>query len=185
MTGTAHGTSTVSATLGFSVDADVIRGQTSNASEVEAQQQPTTVSSNEDEGLNIEDGDESLNIESMISAPKMEDIPDNGDNDWQRVHSKLSPLATELGEIYREALRILLRDGEASESFALRELQQQKLAPNWSSIFTEMQRTTNLVQPVPGQSDRVRQEDKEWQIRPALRGPVNSYLRRYDTTHPV
>jgi hypothetical protein len=162
----AQGTSSVSATINLPVE--VSSAKTSPSPESQAGQEPRNQFPSE--------------TSQSISDVQMNDDRVTADTNWQRIHSLLSPLNAELREAYQEALRILLRDGEASETFVLGELQQRKLALNWGGIFIEMQRATNLVQPVPGQSDRVRQEDKEWQIRPALRGPVASYLRRHAIT---
>ncbi len=126
MSGSAHGTSTVSATLGFSVDAEVIKGSTSNGLENQASQQSSALSSNEEAYVQRED--------------EVTDRPDDSrkdSNDWQRVHSVLSPLSTELREGYREALRILLRDGAATERFTHKDLQQKKLAMNWGAVFSD------------------------------------------------
>ncbi len=175
MTGSAQGTSGASATLTFGVDAEVVRGMTTNTPEAQTVPEASVESSGE--------FGQHINREHTLTAPKMDDREDS--DDWQRIHSQLSPLSTELREAYREALRILLRDGAASERFTLKELQQQKLAMNWGGIFPQMQNTTNLVQPVPGQSDRIGQADKEWQIRPALQAAVVSYLRKHDRSRPA
>jgi hypothetical protein len=166
ISGSAHGTSTVSATLTFPLDTGVTKAQTSSAFENPAAQELSAESPSE--------------FPESVNNAHTDDDRNKKDGDWQRIHSLFSPLNAEFREAYRGALRILIRDGEASESFVLRELQQQKLAMNWAGIFPEMQRTTNLVQPVPGQSDRVRNEDREWQIRPALRAAAASYLRKHD-----
>jgi KAP-like P-loop domain-containing protein len=168
MAGSAHGTSTATGDLTFSGSLDASKVQTSVPPENQAEQEPTTESPDE--------------VPESIENAQTDDDREEG---WQRVQAVLSPLSTDFQTAYREAMRILHRDGAASERFVLKNLQQQKLAMNWSGIFPQMQKTTNLVQQVPGQSDRIILVDKEWQIRPALQAAVASYLRRYDRSRPA
>jgi hypothetical protein len=171
ISGSAHGTSSASGNLtlsavAFSGSLEANKVQTSVPPENQVAEATSTESADD--------------IPESIENAQRDDDQDNGDGDWQRIHSLLSPLNLEYRKAYREALRILHRDGAASERFTLKELQQQKLAMNWSGIFSQMQNATNLVQPVPGQSDRIGLADKEWQIRPALQRSVTAYLTRDD-----
>jgi hypothetical protein len=174
--GSAHGTSSASANLtlspvSFSGSLDASKVQTSVPPENQVAEATGTESPDD--------------IPKSIENAQRNDDQDNGDGDWQRVHSQLSALSNEFRDAYREALRILLHDGAATERFVLKQLKQQKLAVSWSGIFSQMQTTTNLVQPIPGQPEPARPQDKEWEIRPALRAAVASYLRMHDNSRPV
>jgi hypothetical protein len=93
------------------------------------------------------------------------------------VGSRLIRLDPKERPVFEEALRLLLREGSATDHYALRYLREKGLATNWVGVFSGLQRNTNLVQPVPGQPEKMRPEEKEWQIKADLKGAVTAYFR--------
>jgi KAP family P-loop domain len=93
------------------------------------------------------------------------------------IESRLVLLDPKERPVYEEALKLLLREGSASDHFALRFLRAKNLASNWVGVFSGLQRNTNLVQPVPGQPEKMRLEEKEWQIKADLKSAVAAYFR--------
>ncbi|GAC1428035.1 MAG: hypothetical protein NVS1B11_07060 [Terriglobales bacterium] len=77
----------------------------------------------------------------------------------------------------KEALSLLVLTGSATDSYALTYLHSKGLAQNWAGVFEGLQNTTNLVQPVPAQNERLSTDQRQWQIRPELRPMVERYFQ--------
>lgn len=93
-----------------------------------------------------------------------------------RVASKFADLNSEEREIYPAALELLLAEGSASDYYLIRELRKKGLASNWAGVLPGMKNRTNLIRAVPGQPERTREDEREWQIRPELQDAVRAYL---------
>ena len=98
------------------------------------------------------------------------------ENAARLIQSRLAAVDPAMKSTFEEALRLLLAEGSVNEYFGLNDLKRRGHAQNWANLFAGMQRSTNLVQPVPGQGER-RPEDTDWQIKPELRSAVAAYFQ--------
>ena len=79
----------------------------------------------------------------------------------------------------REALNLLLLDGNATDHFALAELKKRGFAANHASILPGLQLVSNLIQRVPGQPQTQSYADSiavTWEIKPEFRPLVRRYF---------
>jgi hypothetical protein len=77
-----------------------------------------------------------------------------------------------------EALRILTLEGPTSDYNALRQLKMKGLAANYAGVFEGLANTSNLVQPVPGQHERIYGEHRIWAIKPRRKNSWRGTLPR-------
>jgi hypothetical protein len=97
-----------------------------------------------------------------------------GDERLQEVTNAIS----RLGKEQREAVHLLLLHGSVTEGYTLKYLAERGMAQNWNSIYSTMQIQSSLVRKVPGQSDRLRNQEVEWQLNSELRPSIELYFRR-------
>jgi hypothetical protein len=84
---------------------------------------------------------------------------------------------SDLNDIQKEALRLVLITGEVNDQYALRALQQKGFqCGNWASIYPSLELSTAFIQQVPGTGDLRRGDHVKFRISPEFKSILSEVL---------
>jgi diguanylate cyclase (GGDEF)-like protein len=98
--------------------------------------------------------------------------------------SQIFSLISQLNPSEQAALKLLLLRSSMTEMVALRTLKQSGVKADYG-MFDKLQRSTNLVRPVPGQLPTKRPVyDQRWEVTPEIAPLVQRYFQEHQTETP-